>query len=289
MNAGMWLTVGALAAARVAYARVLEARHAAKFAMNANGIVQGAESIDLPRTGGPAVLLLHGGGDTPQSVAQLAQFLFERGYSVRAPLLARHGRSLEELTRADAGEWRAQVRSEYDALRAKQESIFVVGQSVGGALALDLAASHPVKALVLLAPWVAMKPPLQLLARTSHAWGWLFPYLSSRGGSSSIHDPVERGRVLGRGVITPAQLRALDQIAAAAQNAFSKITAPTLTIQSRADQRISQESAQWAFDQLAAQDKKFEWTSGAGHVISVDYGKENVFALTAAWLDAHRS
>jgi carboxylesterase len=113
--------------------------------MGADGIIKGAEPIDLTRTGGSAVLALHGGGDTPQSLALLAQHLFQRGYSVRAPLLARHGRSLEDFARVDADEWRAQVRSEYDALRAKHDSVFVVGQSVGGALAIDLAASRPVK------------------------------------------------------------------------------------------------------------------------------------------------
>jgi carboxylesterase len=289
VNAGALITVGALAAARVAYARVLEARHAGKFSTNGDGIIAGAEPIHLERGGGSAVLALHGGGDTPQSLALLAQHIFRRGYTVRAPLLARHGRSLEDLGRVDAEEWRAQVRGEYDALRAKHDSVFVVGQSVGGALAIDLAATHPVKALVLLAPWVAMKPPLLRMAKTSRAWGWMFPYLSSLGGSSSIHDPIERARALGRGIITPAQLRALASIAGAAHRALPKVTAPTLTIQSREDQRISSAAAQAAFDQLGAKDKKFVWTAGAGHVISVDYGKEQVFSLTSDWLDAHRS
>lgn len=244
--------------------------------------------MDLPRPGAPAVLVLHGGGDTPQSMAGLSQHLFERGYSVRTPLLTRHGRSLEELSRSDCEEWRSQVRDEYNALRAKHDTVFVVGQSVGGALALDLATSNPVRALVLLAPWVAMKTPQLLLARTSPLWGWMFPYLPSLGGQS-IHDQEALSRVLTRGIVAPAQLRAFAAVAQVAQKALLRVTAPTLTIQSRTDGRITAEAAQAAFDRLAAKDKKFEWVTGAGHVISVDHGKERVFALTSDWLDAHRA
>jgi esterase/lipase len=59
-------------------------------------------------------------------------------------------------------------------------------------------------------------------------------------------------------------------------------------IQSREDNRIAPADAQRAFDRLGAREKKLIWTTGAGHVITVDYGKERVFELLADWLDQHR-
>lgn len=287
MNVAAWWTAAVLATARVVYPRLLEWRHSRWFPRGPDGVVAGAESIDLPRAGSPAVLVLHGGGDTPQSVRSLAEYLHARGFAVRAPLLENHGRSLELFADCSAELWRTQARAEYEKLRAEHDWVAVVGQSVGGALALDLAAAHPeMKALVLLAPWVAVKDLILLVARTSRIWEVLFPYLPSLGGHS-IQDPAEQARALTHGIVTPAELRALAAIAHVAHEALPHVKAPTLTIQSREDGRISREDAERAFDRLGAKDKKFEWTSGAGHVISVDYGKERVFALVGEWLDAH--
>jgi len=59
-------------------------------------------------------------------------------------------------------------------------------------------------------------------------------------------------------------------------------------IQSREDNRISQSAAQHAFDRLGAPDKQLVWLAGAGHVITVDYGREHVFDLLTDWLERHR-
>src|SRR5690349_3015977 len=119
MNLAVWWFAGAVALARTLWPRAIERRHAKRFAMSREGIVIGAEPIDLPRPGAPAVLVMHGGGDTPQSMAALAAYLHSRGYAVRAPLLANHGRAVELMSSCDAGLWRTQARGEFDALRAK--------------------------------------------------------------------------------------------------------------------------------------------------------------------------
>ena len=38
---------------------------------------------------------------------------------------------------------------------------------------------------------------------------------------------------------------------------------------------------------LGAQEKKLIWTEGAGHIITVDYGREHVFTEVEAWLRTH--
>lgn len=288
MNSEALWAAGALALVRAVYPRVLERRHARRLPLRSDGVISGAEPFDLPRPGAPAVLVLHGGGDTPQSMRALAEFVFARGYAVRVPLLADHGRTLDHFRRFDAERWREQVRAEIAAMRAQHPWIAIVGQSVGGALALDVAAaSADVRALVLLAPWVAMPPLFRWLARTSIAWGPLLPYLPSLGGYS-IHDPLARSRALTQGLVTPEMLRALDAVSRAANEALPRVNVPTLAIQSREDHRIASDAAQRAFDRLGSRDKKFEWVSDTGHVISVDFGRERVFALAADWLDSHR-
>jgi len=89
------------------------------------------------------------------------------------------------------------------ALREGHPWVAIVGQSVGGALALDAAATdRQIGALVLLAPWVAMPSLFDRLARASAVWGPFTPYLPSLGGHS-IHDPIARSKALTQGLVTP--------------------------------------------------------------------------------------
>lgn len=278
----------AAAIGRAIYPVVVERRREQVRPLGPGGIVAGAEAIDLPAPRGTAVLLIHGGGDTPQAMYGLARHLHARGFAVRVPLLPAHGREVSALRNSSAAEWTAAVRREFDELRGAHDHVAVVGLSVGGALAIVLAAERPdIEALVLLAPYVEMPPLVNRLALTSRAWGWLVPYFSSRA-IGSIHDPNAAARSLGHGIMTPATLRAISDVVNAADAALPRVHAPTLIIQSREDNRIAPEIAERGFARLGAQVKRFIWTAGAGHVISVDFGHERVFALTAQWIERYQ-
>lgn len=276
------------AGARAIYPRLIERRASVRRRFGADGIVVGGGTIDLGRPGANGVLLLHGAGDTPQVLGGLAQYLGERGFSVRVPLLSGHGRALRDFAAVSAKAWHDDARREYDAMRESHERVAVVGLSMGGALAIRLAADRgsDVPALVLLAPYVAMPDYVRRAARSSIWWGPLWPYFSSRGGRS-VHDPEAAARALGYGLFTPAALRSLHQVMLDADRALPAVTAPTLVVHSREDNRIPRDGATAAFDRLGAREKQLIWVEGAGHVITVDFGYERVFALTGEWLARH--
>lgn len=279
-----------LAAGRAAYPRLMELRQRSRRRIGADGVIAGAAEVTRPRANAPAVLLLHGGGDTPQVLGALADYLYESGFSVRAPLLEVHGRDLRALRNATAAEWHAQVAGELSALRRDHTWIGVVGLSMGGALAVK-AASEPhndIDALVLLAPYIAMPDMVRRLADTSAWWGWLLPYFPSLG-ARSIRDQDAARKALGHGLLTPGMLRALRDVVDSAWAALPNVSVPTLVVQSREDNRIAAESAESGFARLGAREKKFVWTNGAGHVITVDFGFQRVFEMTRDWLEAHRS
>jgi len=279
--------IAAIALARSAYPRYFERRALKRLPLGPDGIVMGAGTIDLPRDKAHGALLLHGAGDTPQVLAGLATSLYARGYSVRAPLLSGHGRSLSSFAAVSSSQWHDDVRREYASMLATHDSVAIVGLSMGGALAVRFAADEKsVPALVLLAPYVTMPALVRRVAARSALWRSAFPYFSS-GGSQSIHDPDAAARGLGHGVFTPTALHALYDVVVAAEKALPGVTAPTMMIQSREDNRISIESARRTFERLGASEKRLIWTEGAGHVITVDFGHEEVFELTGKWLDHH--
>jgi carboxylesterase len=267
--------------------RSLEHATNARFARDPDGVIVGAQSIALDAGGDRAVLLVHGAGDTPQSLSKVAAALHERGYTVRAPLLPGHGRSLRELAAHSGDEWYSAVQEALADLRRLHHCVGVVGLSMGGALSVRLAAEHEdVPALVLLSPYLGMPSLAAAVIHMSALWGWLVPYVST-ASEHSVLDPVARSEGLAYGAMSVRSLRELLSVATRGFELLPKLTVPTLVIQSRTDNRVSSELTTRAFDRIGARDKRIEWIEGAGHVITVDRGWEGVAASTAQWLESH--
>lgn len=88
------------------------------------------------------VLLCHGFTGSPQSLRPWAEYLAEHGLTVSLPLLPGHGTRWEDMQLTGWQDWYAEVDRELRALVERCEQVFVAGLSMGGALALRLAAKH---------------------------------------------------------------------------------------------------------------------------------------------------
>ena len=289
------LAVVAAIAAGVAYARRRATRRweravAARLRPGPDGVVPGAAPLVMPCDGAAAVLLIHGFGDTPQTLAGLAAHLHGAGIAVRAPLLPGHGRSLREFSASHAEVWMAHVRDELAELRSAHEHVAIVGLSMGGALATILAEDDAdLFALVLIAPYLEMPADVRQLARLHAPWGLFVPWMAARGSEGSIHDPLARTENLSYGCISPRLVRELARIADASFDAVPRVLAPTLIIQSRHDNRVQPATAQRGFDRLVrARTRRLIWAERGGHVITVDEGREQIWGEVEAWLAACR-
>src|SRR5689334_900327 len=105
-------------------------------------IIKGAEAIDLREEGSHGVLLLHGFGDTPQTLSLFAKRLSKSGLGVYVPLLPGHGRDMKEFTSSRADEWIAAAEYAFVEMRRRYRVVSVSGLSMGGALAVIVAARH---------------------------------------------------------------------------------------------------------------------------------------------------
>lgn len=247
----------------------------------------GAGAIDLQEEGSHGALLLHGFGDTPQTLTRLASKLKSGGYGVYVPLLPGHGRTMAAFTKSSADEWAKAAKNAFVEMRLHHCSVSVVGLSMGGALAVALTADvQDVPALALIAPYIEMPRMLRAAASTHRLWGRFAGEINAEN-PQSIRDPIEREKSLAYGSVTGRGLYQLLKVVKRARKALVDVRAPTLLIQSREDPRCSPRGAERAMKLLGAREKKLVWTDGAGHVITVDYGRERVYSEVRNWLDTH--
>jgi esterase/lipase len=66
-----------------------------------------------------------------------------------------------------------------------------------------------------------------------------------------------------------------------------QIVAPTLLVQSRADNRTTPVVAERALARIGSTEKQLVWLDAGAHVITVDHGRDAVAAGVGEWLDTH--
>ena len=288
MNGTRWLA-GFAAAWRIVrgtLARRREREFIRAHRFDDEGIIVGAAPITLSGSRAGVVLLLHGYNDSPQSMQSVATALHARGWGVRVPLLPGHGRRLQDWAAARAAAWEDAARTELAALQSTHTEVAVGGLSMGGALAFILAAEQPtVRAVVGFAPYLHASLPVELLHLIAPVASLGAKYLPS-GGTRSVHDPVAAQAMIAYRASTPRLVVELEQVVRHARRALPHVRQPVLVVQSREDNRIPASGAAAAFGLIGSADKTLHWTTGNGHVVTVDYGHDEIERFVADWLES---
>jgi carboxylesterase len=81
-------------------------------------------------------LLIHGFTGAPKEMSLLGEALAAEGHTVLGVRLPQHGTSAADMFRSDWRDWYAAALDGYHLLRAQCEIVFLMGLSMGGAIAL---------------------------------------------------------------------------------------------------------------------------------------------------------
>src|SRR5207302_7595502 len=92
-------------------------------------------------TGRRGALLLHGFAGTPPELRRLGEHLAARGWRCHAPALPGHAATPQALQQTTWRDWAGGAQRALDELSAECDQVFIAGQSMGGSLALHLAAT----------------------------------------------------------------------------------------------------------------------------------------------------
>jgi carboxylesterase len=110
-----------------------------------NGLINDWSAIGSGSNKEIGVLLIHGYTGSPSAMRPWAEYLNQKGYTVRVPLLPGHGRKPEDLNEINWQQWPEKVESEMAELLRNCTKIFICGFSMGGGTTLYIATKYSSK------------------------------------------------------------------------------------------------------------------------------------------------
>ena len=230
--------------------------------------------------GGPlAVLVLHGFTGNPASMRPLAEAIAGAGYSVELPRLPGHGTSIEDMKTTTWSDWSGAALAAYDDLAARSTAVAVVGLSMGGGLTAHVAQHRDVAACVFINPLV--KPVAdelyagleELLAAGVEEYESIGEDIKKEGVSENSYPatPLACAESL------------FDGVAVVHEN-LSRISAPSLLLQSREDHVVTSDNGDELLERVSGPIERI-WLEDSYHVATLDNDRPLLESATVSFLE----
>jgi carboxylesterase len=224
-----------------------------------------ARPFDLAGSTDVGLLVIHGFTSTPGSMIGVAEGLHKAGgWTAVGPLLPAHGTVWTDLNTVSWKDWEATVEAAYQSLAKRTKKVVVIGLSLGGALALNLATQHPEIAGVIAVNHLIFfgdfRVPLAPILRKLLAGV-----------------PAIAGDIKAPGVTEPAYTMTptggVDECRKLVKQLKPKIPSlgmPMLIFKSKEDHVVPLKSATWTLDTVASTKKELIWLEDSYHVATMD-------------------
>jgi len=193
------------------------------------------------------VIFIHGFMGSPDHFVDLAELVYEHGCSTLSILLPGHGAGMREFVRSDMDDWTRHVQEEIDKVRDKYKTIFLVGHSMGGLLAINasLVKANRIAGLVLIA--VPMKLNLKSV------------YLKLRLLTFPRENEIKQAYVKSKSIGTSAvfyypciirPILSLFQLIKQTKQRLPEVSVPVYLFYSKSDETVSYKSAKLLYEGL---------------------------------------
>ncbi len=269
------------------------------------GIFQGANGLELyyqswyPPASAQAVLaIVHGHGGHSGIFTRMVEYLTERGYIVFGFDLRGHGRSPGQRGYINSwAEYRADLIAFLKLIKTAEPNLplFLVGQSMGGTIALDYALreSNQLQGLILISPALGLGISLWKLfigRMLSRIW----PSFALNAGidisaasrdremiAANAQDPLRHGQGTAR--LATELLETIDWVNAHA----TQLQVPLLMLHGEADRVTLAENSQIFWERSTITDKEMQKYPDSYHELHNDLNYQEVLADINNWLERH--
>ncbi|MBW2531837.1 MAG: alpha/beta fold hydrolase [Deltaproteobacteria bacterium] len=221
-----------------------------------------------------AVLLLHGFTSSTDTVDGLIPHLERAGIRYERPILRGHGTRYQDMRGVTARHWYVDADRALLKLWNQGYHVVVVGLSMGGLVALELAMRHPdvVAGAVTVAACLKFKDPLSGL---SPVLANLVRYWPS---PESFHDPELAKSCTNYPKFATDAFASLYRYSREIADRLHEVHVPIRILQTKADQIVAPESANIIYEKVSSPIRQIVWFDRSGHEMMQDMEADAVFA-----------
>ncbi|MGH2489348.1 MAG: alpha/beta hydrolase [Candidatus Limnocylindria bacterium] len=226
---------------------------------------------------------MHGFSGSPLEMMPLGEVLSNAGWTVANAQLAGHGTSPKDLARTSWREWIASAADAYEDLRRRTRRQAIIGLSMGGAIALYLAAREGADAVVAISTPIRVRPMLAGAARVASRIIPLAPVIFRL----SPRDPMARQYRSPYAQIPLGATAELSALLSETMRLLPSLTAPVLVVQGRRDWVIPKDSGEAILARAARAPGRLLWLRRSGHMATLDRDREMLFEEVKGFLRDH--
>lgn len=237
-------------------------------------VIPGAEPFYLPASGNQACLLIHGFTGSPAEMRPLGERLQQDGISSLAVRLPGHGTSLRDLERHNRRSWLAAAGDALHCLLNRFDRVTMCGLSMGGTIALQLAARVPSPRLIGLAVIGVPARLIDLRYRPSEIIQMLERWRD--WGRPDIMDRSQWVRHIGYRLAPIGPTLQLVRLVSETYRLLPAVRQPLLVMHSLLDHTVPPVNVHWLLDRVGSRERRVVWLQGSYHVVTLDYEADRV-------------
>lgn len=248
-------------------------------------IMVGCEPVSHRADSTVGVVLLHGFTGNPSSMRGVADTMATAGFDVELPRLPGHGTTVDDMLATTWADWAAETERAIAEIGERTDQIVVVGQSMGGTLALAAALGHPELAgLVCINPVTRPRDPMEMTMIDEFIDDGMEV---APGEGSDIADPDSADVAYDGTPLRPIRSLVIDGIVPITGR-FGELTMPLRLLTSRHDHVVDPADSEHLVNTYVGP-VEHSWLERSYHVATLDYDRDVVLREAVAFVTAKTS
>jgi carboxylesterase len=209
------------------------------------------------------ILMIHGGGGgTSADLKDLAEDLHVKGgFTINIPLLPGYGTTPEELKNVSIDDWKLFLERQIATMMNESEKIIVGGHSMGGVLALILAAKYSFDAIF------TISAPIGIRRFLVHLVPFFKMFMKFYSINSEQFKKDTKGKWVGYNKIPLNIATKLKKLIKEMKKSLSDIDCPAILFQGNLDSEIKRNSMNYIFNNIKSLQKRKIWLENNSHPI----------------------
>lgn len=251
-------------------------------------VMSGAEAWSAPGTGsraGTGVVVSHGFTGNPTATRPLGEALAGRGFAVEVIRLPGHGTHWRDMAQTRYGDWRWEMDRALSELVHSRKRVVLVGLSMGGTIALDVACARPADVAGVVPINCTILEREGFIAKAAPVLEYILPVVPA-GAAGLIKNDIAKG----------GDERAYEMVPAKAGNSFLKqlsrirtgletLSVPALVAYSPNDHSVPPENSRALLKLLAGKNATELVLERSYHLATLDHDFDLLVERIAEFAD----